>query len=260
MSEEWPIRLFNKSVLKQRKLREISEMLGPSRNLHCLDIGSDNGVVSLLLRRKGGFWTSADLSQEAVQMIQALVKEKVYQLDGRQTPFQENQFDRVILIDFLEHIHTEEIFVIELYRILKPGGELIINVPHIKNTFLRKFRLYLGQTDEKHGHVRPGYTADALESLLGERFRLISAKTYSKFFSECIDTLMAFAFEKLKKDKASSSKGLLVGGEDLRKHEKAFRMYSLIYPIVWFFAKLDNLLFWTSGYMLIAKAKTTKKF
>ena len=258
MNEEWPIRLFNKSVLKQRKLREISELLGPPEGLHCLDIGSDNGVVSLLLRRKGGFWTSADLSEEAVRMIQNLVKEKVYQINGLETHFEDNQFDRVILIDFLEHIHTEEIFVKELYRILKPGGELIINVPHIKNTFLRKFRLYIGQTDEKHGHVRPGYTADSLGSLLGNRFRILSAKTYSKFFSECIDTFMTFAFEKLKKEKASSPKGLLVGGEDLQKHEKAFRMYSLIYPIVWFFAKLDNLLFWTSGYMLIAKAKTTK--
>ena len=49
--EPWALRLFRKSVLKQRKLREIHGLLGPTEGLRCLDLGSDNGVVSLLLRR-----------------------------------------------------------------------------------------------------------------------------------------------------------------------------------------------------------------
>ena len=49
----------------QQKLRELVSMLGPTDGLRCLDLGSDNGVVSLLLRRRGGTWSSADLTEEA---------------------------------------------------------------------------------------------------------------------------------------------------------------------------------------------------
>ena len=57
----WPIQLFNKSVLKQRKYQEITAMLGDFRNKHCLDIGADNGVISYLLR---DFWKDFHASIE----------------------------------------------------------------------------------------------------------------------------------------------------------------------------------------------------
>ena len=53
-ARDWAVALFRKSVLKQRKLAEVSRALGPTEGLRCLDLGSDNGVVSLLLRERGG--------------------------------------------------------------------------------------------------------------------------------------------------------------------------------------------------------------
>lgn len=259
MEQNWPIRLFNKSVLKQRKLKEITTSLGPTDQLHCLDIGSDNGVISYLLRQRGGSWKSADLDEKAVYSIRQLVKCDVFQIDGRQTSFQDNEFDRVIIVDFLEHVETDQEFICELFRIIKPGGELVINVPHIKNSLLRRFRLAIGQTDEKHGHVRPGYTADGLATLMRDRFTMVSYRTYSKFFSECIDTLITFVFDLLKKGEATSQKGLLVTEQELRQYQKAFRAYSVIYPVVWLFSKLDSLLFFVSGYKLIAKVRVNKE-
>ncbi len=66
--------LFNRSVLKQRKYQEITALLGPTDLLDCLDIGSDNGVISYLLRQRGGTWQSADLDKQSVRAIQELVK------------------------------------------------------------------------------------------------------------------------------------------------------------------------------------------
>jgi SAM-dependent methyltransferase len=258
MDRAWPLLLFSKSVLKQRKFREITEALGETDQLQCLDIGSDNGVISYLLRGRGGAWKSADLDEKALRSIRELVKDGGFQIDGRRTPFHDNQFDRVVIVDFLEHVHTDREFIEELHRIIKPGGELIINVPHMKNSLLRRFRLAIGQTDEKHGHVRPGYTIDGLTALTMGRFMIVSYKTYSKFFSECIDTFITLAFSLLKKGEPSSPKGLIVNGQDLHQHRKMFRVYSVIYPIVWCFAKLDRLLIWTSGYMLIAKTRVAK--
>ena len=73
MAEPWALRLFRKSVLKQRKLAELEQALGPTEGLRCLDLGSDNGVVSLLLRRRGGSWASADLTEEAVACIRGRI-------------------------------------------------------------------------------------------------------------------------------------------------------------------------------------------
>jgi SAM-dependent methyltransferase len=226
--------------------------------LCCLDIGSDNGVISYLLRNRGGRWKSADLDDETVGSIRELVGSDVYQVDERRTPFAENEFDRVVIVDFLEHIQSDGAFIEELYRVIKPGGELIINVPHIKNSLLRKFRLAIGQTDEKHGHVRPGYTPGNLTRLLQDRFTIVSAATYSKFFSECVDTLIAFAFGLLKGQESGSQKGLVVTGSDFNRHRRIFRVYAAVYPVVWLLGKLDLLLFWCSGYMLIVRATIDK--
>jgi hypothetical protein len=151
-----------------------------------------------------------------------------------------------------------------LYRILKPGGELIVNVPHLKPGFLRRLRLALGQTDEKHGHLRPGYTLDQLQGLFGGRFNVISHKTYSKFFSELVDTMIVQVVYLAQGHSAggagvkpTSQKGAIVTGQDLAKYRKMFRMYALVYPVVWMFAQLDRLLFWSSGYMLLVKGKRT---
>jgi SAM-dependent methyltransferase len=258
--ESWPVALFNKSVLKQRKLKEITTLLGKTDFLVCLDIGSDNGVISYLLRQRGGFWKSADLDENAVCSIRELVKSDVFQINGLHTPFVSNEFDRVVIVDFLEHIATDREFIDELFRIMKPGSELIINVPHIKNSLLRQFRLSIGQTDEKHGHLRPGYTVEEIKSLLGARFTLLSYRTYSKFFSEFIDTLITFGYGILKgSEHEESKKGVFVTGVDINRYKKLFRVYSLIYPVVWLFSKLDSLLFFQSGYMLILKARVNKQ-
>lgn len=256
---DWPIRLFSKSVLKQRKFEEIVALLGPTGRCHCLDIGADNGVISYLLRRRGGSWKSADLDEPSVAAIRELVGTEVYQIDGQCTPFQDDEFDRVVVVDFLEHIPDEAGFIAEMHRILKPGGLLIVNTPHHKEGLLRRLRQALGQTDEKHGHLRPGYTLASLDRLFGERFGRESHRTYSKFFSELIDTALAFAISQLQRGKKEQSrKGTLFTGKDLHAYRAMFRIYSLLYPLVWFFSKLDGLLVFASGYMLIVKARVRK--
>jgi SAM-dependent methyltransferase len=149
----------------------------------------------------------------------------------------------------LEHVPDDAAFARELARITKPGGRLVVNTPHLKRTLLRRVRHALGQTDAKHGHLRPGYTPERLRELLGPAFELESQRTYSRFFSEALDTALNWAVERL--GKASSAKGMVVTGSDLARHRKTFRAYGLVYPFVWAVSRLDMLVP-ASGYMLIA--------
>jgi len=252
-AREWALALYRRSVLKQRKFAELSRMVGPTEGLRCLDLGSDNGVVSLLLREGGGRWASGDLTEEAVASIRALVPDDVHHVEGGRLPFADASFDRVAVVDMLEHVPDEAAFLAELARVTKPGGRLVINTPHAKRTLLRRFRHLLGQTDEKHGHLRPGYTPERLAAVLAEGFVLDSHRTYSRFFSELVDTLLNWGIERL--GKKGSSKGMVVTGGDLQKHRRLFRAYSVVYPLVKAFASLDALLPGASGYMLIAAAR-----
>ena len=250
MTEAWPLALFRRSVLKQRKLAEIETALGATDGLRCLDLGSDNGVVSLLLRRRGGCWASADLTEEAVASIRELVESDVHRLDGERLPFADAAFDRVVVVDMLEHVRNEAAFAGELARVTKPGGRLVVNTPHLKRTLLRRFRHAIGQTDVKHGHLRPGYTPAELTRLLEKDFTAEGHRTYSRFFSELVDALLNWGIERL--GKRGSAKGMVMTGADVKKHRKLFFAYSLIHPVVRAITRLDGLLPWASGYMLIA--------
>ncbi|HEU4680238.1 MAG TPA: methyltransferase domain-containing protein, partial [Gemmatimonadales bacterium] len=92
----WAIALFDRSVLKQAKFRQIESLLDEPAGKTNLDIGADNGVISYLLRRRGGEWHSADLDERAVESIRQLVGDNVYRLEGARTPFPDTAFDQVV--------------------------------------------------------------------------------------------------------------------------------------------------------------------
>jgi len=257
VTEPWALRLFRKSPLKRDKVAALLSVLGPVEGKRCLDLGSDNGVVSLLLRKQGGAWASGDLTSETVEAIRGLVERDVYLVAEDKLPFPDGEFDLVVVADMIEHVEGESAFVAELARVLKPGGRLVVNTPHARDTALRRLRLWLGQTDEKHGHLRPGYTRESLGALLRSSFDVLESRTYTKAFSETVDTVMQWGLETL--GKKGSKKGVVVTGGDLNKHAKLFNAYSVIFPFVWSFSRLDALLPWNDGYrlLLVATKKTS---
>ncbi|MHA2215349.1 MAG: class I SAM-dependent methyltransferase [Candidatus Hodarchaeales archaeon] len=259
----WSIELFKVSVMKQQKYHQLESLLGDTNGKVCLDIGGDNGVISSLLRKNGGEWHSADLDQKAVKSIKQLVKKRVYKIDGRSLPFHDKTFDVVVIIDFLEHIVTDGEFIGEVKRVLKPGGVLIVNVPNFKpNSVLNSLRNGIGLTDEQHGHVRPGYSKISLIKLLGTDFNIQSCRTYSKTFSEIIDTLLNFLYlilSKMKKQNIENKKGTLLSASDIQRNEKELVILKLFYPFLLIFSKFDHLFFMQEGYRLVVKASLEKK-
>jgi len=254
---DWAVALFRKSVLKQAKFRRILELLDDPSGRTNLDIGADNGVISYLLRRRGGRWCSADLDERAVASIRQLVGDEVYRLDGATTPFADRSFDQVVIVDYLEHIPDDRAFARELERIVRPGGTVIVNVPHLQTgSPLNRFRHWIGLTDAWHGHLRPGYTIASLRETLGPRFRIDRAVTYSRFGSELVDTALNGVYELIRRRKgaAGSSKGTVVTGTDMARDRKQFRLLSLLYPALRLAAWADRLLPWQPGHKLIVRA------
>ncbi|OQZ04333.1 MAG: methylase [Candidatus Brocadia sp. UTAMX1] len=58
-------------------------------------------------------------------------KKADYFYDGTTFPFQDNEFDSVITNEVFEHVFNPDNFLREIYRVLKPGGILLITVPFV---------------------------------------------------------------------------------------------------------------------------------
>ncbi|HET8623705.1 MAG TPA: methyltransferase domain-containing protein [Gemmatimonadales bacterium] len=247
--------LFQVSVLKQAKWRELAAATGPTEGLDALDLGSDNGVISWLFRERGGCWTSADLTDETVHAIEAMVGERVYRLDGPQLPFADAAFDRIVVVDLLEHLVDDRQLLREIGRCLRPGGRAVLNVPHRKpRALLPVIRRALGLTDAWHGHQHAGYTREDIARLLPPELRLIETHTYSRFFSHLLDTALNWAFLRKARGRAmSTAKGMVVTGSTLGEGDA--RTLGRVYPLMRAFVSLDRAVAWTEGYALLARVE-----
>jgi SAM-dependent methyltransferase len=242
---------FDKSILKREKFAAIAALLPPLEGTRCLDLGGDNGVISAMLRRRGGEWHSADLGEEAVGAIRRLVGERVFRIDGAPLPFPPGALDTVVIVDLLEHVRDDRALIAGIHRALRTGGTLIANVPlHRERSLIRRIRNRLGLTDERHGHVRPGYTPEGLRALLAGFFTVTDERRYSGFCTELLDAGINAAL----KGGGHGAKGLVVTEADLERNRGKYRLYAALYPFMLAFSLLDRVLPFGGKHKLIVKA------
>lgn len=248
----WPLRVYEKSILKQAKYAEILAFLDNTSGQDCLDVGSETGAISYLLRSRGGNWKSTDHEPIIVKRIRDLVGNNVYLMQEPRLPFEDNSFDTIVVVDILEHVEDDNEFVNELYRTLRPHGTLILNTPRKKFSWLSRFQERVGLTDENLGRVRPGYTEHELETLLSGRFDVSAHRTYRGFFSKLFEIICLLILRHFPTDRMGKH-APMVSPRMLDQHKLLVRGYSLMFPLVRMFCALDRVLRFP-GYMLIAKA------
>ncbi len=174
-------------------LREVNESVDFSYRLHeyrrfsgkkVLDVGSGNGYVLSKYAREGAEVWGIDLTPTAI----ALCRQRFALLDLRgqfavanaeQLPFADDSFDCVCSMGVLHHTPDTAAAVNEIFRVLKPGGRLIVMFYH-RDSALYRFRfpiqgLFTGKTirqlvNEVDGAGNPKgdvYSKAELRALLG---------------------------------------------------------------------------------------------
>ncbi len=88
-----------------------------------LDLGAGFGTYRPVLEQCGDVYVGVDI-QPHNATLDALA-------DGRQLPFAANEFDTVFCSQVLEHTPEPWRLLAETYRILSPGGVLILSAPHL---------------------------------------------------------------------------------------------------------------------------------
>lgn len=98
-------------------------------------------------------------------------KEIDYHYDIQNLPFENDSFDCVVCKAILEHVREAELAVYELYRILRPGGQIWVEVPFLQaynahpfdfwRCTLQGLRRWLEDFDETAAGIFEGFAYEA---------------------------------------------------------------------------------------------------
>ena len=249
VKEPWQLHMFRRALKKQLKLQALLKQLGDVSGQDCLLVtcGDNNGALNWHFRSHGGNWTWADVAGENLMEMGEFLGEKVHHLAEENFPFADNQFDRVVSIDVLEHLADDQPFLSELRRVLRPGGKAVVTVPNGDIRLLaNQVKWRLGMTPAVYGHTRAGYTLAQLgDSLARAGFEPVGEGGYSRFFTEMVELLINFAYVFVlsrKRDHGSSGQIAPASASELKTHRGAYRLYALAFPFLRLVSKLDTLL------------------
>ena len=105
-------------------------LVNPQPGQHYLDVGCGNGAAPIYIARKFQLEvTGVDIDPEQIALAKAssegMKNIRFLALDGRDLPFADGEFDIVLTNKVIHHIPGWQKALIEMIRVLRPGGHLI---------------------------------------------------------------------------------------------------------------------------------------
>lgn len=263
-STPWQLRMFQKTLKKRLRLKELSRILGNiSKNNECLLVtcGDNNGAMNYYLREIGGNWSFVDLEKKSLDEMSLLLNQEVKYVNYDNLPFNDKSFNVIVTIDCHEHLKDPETFTKEIHRIAKENGRVIITVPGGQKTKVANIlKNAVGMTKEKYGHIREGFSVKELSGLMmNAKLNPIKKRTFSRFFTEMLELGINFLYVQVlaKKSKTKVDEGTIAPAteDQLKSVEKTYKLYSLFYPFFKVISSFDYLLFFTKGYVVIVEGE-----
>jgi ubiquinone/menaquinone biosynthesis C-methylase UbiE len=152
MSKDRDKAIRNDAVLKYEqdmRQRAVFDLLQPNRSDWILDIGCGNARDLRILMGAGyenivGIDLSFGMLLEGKKILSENSEKKsmLFAGDATQIPLREGFFDKIICSEVIEHIPDYHRVLEEIYRLLVPGGKLIVTTPNLHSMYgvSRKFR------------------------------------------------------------------------------------------------------------------------
>jgi SAM-dependent methyltransferase len=115
-------------VARRKLVRDLIRECNSPKDAALLDVGCGTGLNCLMMSEFGSV-RGTDLSEKAIEFSQQRGIGDLTQCDAEDLKFSGNTFDVVTALDVLEHVNDDLVALSEMFRVLKPGGWLIITVP-----------------------------------------------------------------------------------------------------------------------------------
>ena len=247
----WQDRLFARSIRRRRKLQEMTDLIGKTLNLHCLEISAGDGIISTGLRSLGGSWKTAAVSSTAGASLGFCTRDPITVVESGRLPFEDGAFDRVVIVDALKGIPDDMEFIRECHRVLKTDGWVIISesrrVPLSFAAFLRRL---LRLSPVNRGQCRNGYSSGELFNLMKDGFDVPETIAYSNGLLESAAVMGEFVQSRLFPDYY-----WLIGQPAEKDLLYRYRRYNglagIVYPLQWCLSLLEFL----PGHHLLVKSR-----
>jgi ubiquinone/menaquinone biosynthesis C-methylase UbiE len=117
--------------------RAVEELLAPQAFRRVLDLGCGTGDLVEFLVSKGAQYTGLDMSPRMIERAYRTHEPQVRSGhahfmvgDSERLPCRENEFDVVSAVGLIEYFPDSRRTLSEIGRVLKPGGLVLITVPH----------------------------------------------------------------------------------------------------------------------------------
>lgn len=141
-------------------------------NAAILDVGCGTGKGQEAFGSLGTVY-GVDFSQEALSFCHQRGLDRIARANAEVLPLQSDAFDVVVTLDTIEHVPDDESAIAEIFRVLKPGGHLLMNVP--------AYQWLWGPHDVALMHQRR-YTRSQVRKLLEGHGFVMERLSYHIFF------------------------------------------------------------------------------
>ncbi len=117
----------------QRHLFAYRELLPRVEGLRVLDLGCGEGYGADLLADRAAEVVALDLAPEAVYHARRKYRRPNLRFDYGdvcELPYAEGEFDAVVSLQVLEHLHEPDRYMAEIVRVLRVGGQAYLTTPN----------------------------------------------------------------------------------------------------------------------------------
>jgi ubiquinone/menaquinone biosynthesis C-methylase UbiE len=127
---------FYDLVFGRKKDYEIIKRAEVEEGDWLLDVGGGTGRVAVLFK---SITTNIVIVDSARKMLQQADERGIccVQSVSENLPFSEMSFNRIIMVDALHHVKDQKKTLSEMWRLLAPGGSIVIEEGDIKNWFVK---------------------------------------------------------------------------------------------------------------------------
>lgn len=103
------------------------------KNLSVLEVGCAAGATLMRLHEESPHakLVGIEFNAQAASLAASFAEVLAMDVEKLTNPAWDEQFDYVLLGDVLEHLHEPAQALANLYRVLKPGGKVIISIPNV---------------------------------------------------------------------------------------------------------------------------------
>ena len=124
----------------KRRVRTIFDFINPSDDMRILDLPCGRGFYLNMFRHVSECeLVGADLDWTVVKIAKrvlgSLAKIHIHHASIYAMPYPPDCYDAVILSEILEHIHDDVRGLKEAFRVMRPGGVLVVTVPNADYPF-----------------------------------------------------------------------------------------------------------------------------